>query len=184
MTASKRKKSLRRLESLPERLNDYRHPDEKPGRAGSARREAERQSLVEQRIQEAMAEGAFDNLPGAGKPQPLNENPFVEPGQAWAFGLLKRNGFAPRWIELGKQIRQETAAARDQLRRAWQFHQQNPDESAAGWARAVARFEEAAGQINRKIDDYNLLVPLLSSQQPRLSTPAELRRAQSESDEK
>jgi len=45
---------------------------------------------VEQRIREAMENGEFDNLSGQGKPLPLNENPFLEPGLDLAFGLLQK----------------------------------------------------------------------------------------------
>ena len=47
------------------------------------------------------------NLPGKGKPLKLDTNPFLTPQARMANRLLKENGFAPRWIELKKEIKQE-----------------------------------------------------------------------------
>lgn len=166
-----------RLEELPTRLHDYRHPGDKPTRSTRARRAEERQSLVEERIQEAMANGEFDNLPGAGKPLPLNDNPYAEPGQEWAFGLLKRNGLAPEWIERDKSIRRQLEAARNNLAAAWQSHRADPA-FAPHWQHAVDRFAAQLTKINRQIDDFNLVAPSLSVQRSRLSLERELRRVQ------
>lgn len=74
-------------------------------------------SHVDKMIREAQARGVFDNLPGTGKPLNLDdENPYnVE----WvsAFRLVKNAGAAPLWIELDKEIRQETAALEALLER-------------------------------------------------------------------
>ena len=171
------KEERERLQKLPEKVEEYRHPADKPTRDDRLRREAERQALVEQRIQEAMENGAFDNLPGTGKPLKLNDNPYAEPGQEWAFGLLKRNGFAPEWIERSKVIRREIETARRRLRAAWLRHQNEPA-SAAQWQQAVQRFSAHVNKINRQIDDFNLVAPTLSVQRHRLRLDAELQRAQ------
>lgn len=163
----------RRLSRLKYQLEEHQTPAELPPQPDRPRTEAERQNMVEQRIQEAMAEGLFDNLPGKGKPLPLNSNPYLEPGQELAFGLLKNNGFAPEWIERDKEIRRELAAARKRLRLAWQ---QGADKPA--WPRAVARFEAELAKLNRKIDDFNLIVPIVWRQRSRVRLEDEIRRAQ------
>lgn len=169
----------KRLAKLPDKLEAYQKPAE--DRPQSPRRlpdtEQERQTLVERLIQEAMAEGKFDNLPGKGKPLDLKENPHLEPGQEWAFGLLKRNGFAPEWIERDKAIRQEMADMRARLRLAWQQQQADPADEGR-WPIAVAKFEERLHKLNRQIDDFNLIVPVLSAHRPRLRLEDELRRVQ------
>jgi DnaJ family protein C protein 28 len=169
----------RQLEQLRSVLDQHDAPSEKSDQPDRPRSDEERRALVEQRIQEAMASGAFDNLPGKGKPLDLNQNPYLEPGQALAFGLLKNNGFAPEWIERAKEIRQELDAARAELRSAWRQHQSNPA-SDAFWQATVARFEATLAKLNRKIDDFNLIAPIVSSQRPRLRLADELRRAQEE----
>jgi hypothetical protein len=81
--------------------------------------------IAERKIREAMEEGVFDHLDGAGKPLDLQQNPFEDPSLRVAHRLLKNNGFAPAWIEEGKEIereidrfRAETAAVRDGERRS------------------------------------------------------------------
>src|SRR2546428_14135987 len=59
---------------------------------------------IEEQIQEAQARGEFDNLPGAGKPLELDNNPFTG-DKALAYSLLKSNGFASPEIALAKEIR-------------------------------------------------------------------------------
>jgi DnaJ family protein C protein 28 len=61
------------------------------------------QTLADERIREAMAAGAFDNLPGAGKPLNLDENSYAGDRQM-AFHVLKSSGTLPRELELGKEI--------------------------------------------------------------------------------
>ena len=68
------------------------------------------QTLAEQRIDKAMAEGAFDNLPNAGKPLNLDENPHAG-DRAMAFHVLKSGGALPRELELGKEVDADQAQA-------------------------------------------------------------------------
>lgn len=122
-----------------------------------------------------MAAGAFENLPGKGKPLNLDRNPYLDPSLELAYGLLKNNGYAPEWITRDKEIRAELEVARARLRAAWAQRQaQAADETA--WRAAVARFEEALAQLNRKIDDFNLVVPILNCQRVRLRLTDELRK--------
>jgi DnaJ family protein C protein 28 len=67
------------------------------------------ESAVEKQIREAMERGEFENLPGAGKPLDLDENPFAPEDWRLAFKILKDHNVAPEWIEQGKVIRQELA---------------------------------------------------------------------------
>jgi DnaJ family protein C protein 28 len=177
MTDSKRDKR-RRLENLEPKLDEHQTPGTSWRTSRLPRTEEERQGLIERSIQEAMAEGAFDDLPGKGKPLIFDTNPFLEPGQELAFGLLKRNGYAPEWIERNKAIRRELDAARAHLRRAWQ---EWIDEAA--WQAAIARFEERLAKLNRQIDDFNLAVPIVSCQRSRLRLADEIQRAQQEESE-
>jgi hypothetical protein len=45
---------------------------------------------------------------------------------------------------------------------------------------AVARFEVQLNKLNRKISDFNLIVPIVSKQRARLRLADELRRLQEE----
>jgi DnaJ-like protein len=60
--------------------------------------------LVERQILEAAARGEFDNLPGAGRPLDLTENPYVAPEWRLAFKVLKDGGLAPEFVERRRRI--------------------------------------------------------------------------------
>ena len=62
---------------------------------------------VDKQIQEAMARGDFENLPGKGKPQQVVRNPFIPHEVRLTNQMLKDNGVSPRWIEVDKEIRIE-----------------------------------------------------------------------------
>ena len=66
---------------------------------------------VEHKIREAAERGAFDNLPGAGKPIPDLDTPHDE--QWWIKRKLRDEGLAhlPRTIALRKEAEQALAAA-------------------------------------------------------------------------
>lgn len=77
-----------------------------------ARRRAVR-DIVEQRIEEARAEGKFDNLSGAGRPLPRDDSDVWAGDRALAYHLLKSNDVAPPELERGREIDQELARADD-----------------------------------------------------------------------
>lgn len=66
---------------------------------------------VEKRIQEAIARGEFDNLPGKGKPLDLRAWEKTPPHLRMGYTLLKNAGMAP--VEV--QAKQEIAEIREQL---------------------------------------------------------------------
>lgn len=75
--------------------------------------------LAERRIEEAMREGKFDNLPGAGKPIELESLPADENARAmwWALKLLRQNDVIPDEVRWRKQIdllRSKLADAKDE----------------------------------------------------------------------
>ena len=60
--------------------------------------------LAEQRIEEAMRGGEFDNLPGAGKPLELDDDRMIPEESRVAYRLLKNAGFVPPELETRKEI--------------------------------------------------------------------------------
>lgn len=174
---SRSKRAQERWERLKKELEERQLAAEEAAAAEQARRKQERGDLIEQRIQEAMAKGEFDNLRGQGKPLPLNPNPYLDPAQELAFGILQNNGLAPDWIERDKEIRQELATARDLLGQARQRYQANPT-AEAEWQAAVNHFEQTLIKLNRKIDNFNLIVPIPANQRFRLRLEEELRRVE------
>jgi hypothetical protein len=56
-------------------------------------------ALAEARIEEAMREGAFDDLPGAGRPLQLDDDRLVPEELRAAYRILKNAGLAPPEVE-------------------------------------------------------------------------------------
>lgn len=82
--------------------------------------------IAERRIRDAMAQGEFDNLPGAGKPLNLEDYFSTPEDLRMAFSILKNANCAPAEVELLNDIARlqraiaETAdaATAQELRRA------------------------------------------------------------------
>jgi hypothetical protein len=181
MSPSERERRERRdkLRRTRRELDRCQEPAAKGNEAEHPRNGRHWDDLVERRIQQAMAAGAFENLSGRGKRLDLRRNPYLDPSLELAYGLLKDNGYTPEWITRDQEIRRELGAARGRLRVAWTQHQAS-GASVTAWQQAVSLFEEALTQLNRKIDDLNLVVPVPSCQRVRLNLADELRRLEIE----
>ena len=59
--------------------------------------------VVEERIREAIRAGAFDDLPGAGKPLVLDDDRMVPEDVRMAYRILKNAGFVPPELETRKE---------------------------------------------------------------------------------
>ena len=68
--------------------------------------EAALRRLADKRIEDAMKEGKFDNLAGAGQPLDLEPMPAEENARLmwWALRILKNNDFTPEEIRWRKAI--------------------------------------------------------------------------------
>src|SRR5688572_29599599 len=74
------------------------------------------QRLAERRIEEAMRQGKFDNLPGRGQPCDLDPIPVDENARMvwWALRLMKNAGHTPDEVRLRRQVE----SLRDELSQA------------------------------------------------------------------
>jgi DnaJ family protein C protein 28 len=135
---------------------------------------------VEAIIRKAMAEGAFDDLRGKGKPLDLNENPLVEPEWRMAFSLLQNEGFVLPWMEKRNGIENELAAAIQALARAWAWRREKMEAGSgapfiqAEWEKAQARFRQKVADLNKRIKNYNLEVPALVFQRAKVDVDKEI----------
>lgn len=123
--------------------------------------------IVDDMIQEAMARGDFDNLSMAGKPlETRNHNPYVDTVTHKLNEVLINNGYAPEWVMLEKEIRQDRTRIREALLRERKRIGQLPlsAEDEEKWKSALSRQAESISELNKKINKYNLLVPILSKQ--------------------
>jgi DnaJ homolog subfamily C member 28 len=160
---------------------------------GPARRPWRPSERVNEIIEEAIQKGLFDHLPGQGKPLDLSDddNPFVPEDMRLAYRMLRQHGYALPWIEDRKEIDAKRAEierrsaehatrlrrAADEIRRLPAYLQH------ARWAalrKQHGAFRERQAElidtVNRRIDGYNLAVPVLSLQTRRVSRTAVLAR--------
>ena len=62
------------------------------------------ETMAENKIREAIARGAFDNLPGAGKPLRLEDDSMIPDDLRVAYKILRNAGFIPPELEVRKEI--------------------------------------------------------------------------------
>ena len=133
----------------------------------SPRKLAEWESDVERQIREAQERGDFDDLPGRGKPLPV---------EAWhgewalAFHVLRQAGGTLPWIALRHEIEERRACLRQLLEDAERLDRRwRPGPAwAAERERARARYLKEAAELDKQLLDYGLLVPSSRLEQGRL----------------
>lgn len=125
--------------------------------------------LSEDRIQKAMDEGQFEHLHGRGKPIKLEENPYEPEEWRASFRLLKHNNFTLPWIATWLDIEHDREVARLKLRNVYQ-------QKATGqaWDRAREEFMLELARLNRRILEYNLIVPSAVFQKPQFDPEREI----------
>jgi hypothetical protein len=60
--------------------------------------------LVEQKLLEAVSRGDFDDLPGAGRPLDLDDDPLIPEELRVAYRILKNAGFVPPEVQTLNEI--------------------------------------------------------------------------------
>lgn len=135
--------------------------------------------LVEDLIQESMARGDFKNLSGAGKPlSKFEHNPYADPMTHNLNRILIDNGYQPPWVVTQRDIRETTAKIRNKLLegRAKLSDPMTPKEHSQ-WEQVCASVEEDLVKLNKMVDNYNLIVPMLNMQMVHFSMSREIDRA-------
>ncbi|OAY81102.1 uncharacterized protein LOC109727623 [Ananas comosus] len=150
------KKLSHRLSAVIDAVNDRKLPPELRGRSNAIRSETDIVNVVEQRIWHAMEEGHFEKLPGKGKPLDLSTNPHADPAEDTLYRILSRNGCAPEWVELNKEIRGKIAEWRSALKGAWARRSYN---EGSKWREDSEALKAQMREINDKVLRYNLIVP-------------------------
>jgi DnaJ family protein C protein 28 len=139
------------------------------------------EKLINQQIEDAMAAGAFDNLPGAGKPLPDNQMDKLA-GDNWlGYKVLQNGGMVPAWLGLAREIE----IAEQALERIDAVHAELVASAASGggWERvapglrhAAARYEQHARALRKRQDSYNMDAPGFRSERPGIWVEFHLRR--------
>ncbi|MBI5291973.1 MAG: DUF1992 domain-containing protein [Chloroflexi bacterium] len=120
--------------------------------------------LMDEIIRKAREAGHFDNLPGAGKPLNLDDNPNEDPATRLANHILRNGGFVWPWLEERQELEADLQSARDALAREPRS------------ARAAETFRQAVAALNRRILAHNLKVPSPAFQRAVLNADAEINR--------
>lgn len=135
---------------------------------------------IEDHIRKAIEDGKFDDLPGMGKPIRWDENPFVEPDWQLAFRMLRDSGFALPWMEARKEVEAQLETARSALQSTLSWKQSATAAGQPGafvqdeWQRAMRAFRDEVAEVNKRIFDYNLEVPLARFQCRLVDADAEI----------
>jgi len=136
-------------------------------------------------IEEAIRTGAFDNLPGQGKPLKLVKNPYA-PETELAYQLLKDNHYTLPWISQRQQVLERIDAFRVELRQIWGRYQAEYREARSEtirlalnirWNRYLDQWREQIQELNRMIADVNLKQPGEKLEIIKLTLENELERA-------
>ena len=117
--------------------------------------------IAERKIQDAIEEGLFHNLPGAGKPLDLSRNPFEPPGMGAVYRMLKHNKVLPSWLLLEREIEASRAIALATLAR-WEAAEPSLRETTPYRALRVAAreaYERHMRECNDLILKYNFSNP-------------------------
>jgi DnaJ family protein C protein 28 len=132
--------------------------------------------IVEEKIQRAIEEGVFDELPGKGRPLKLDEAAFEDPDMRLAHHLLRSSGYTLPWIAGRREIENDIRGARSGLLRSWRrYGAAHAGDLAHGeWRRALDAFLRQVEVINARIRDYNLAVPVSAVQRQPLDPEREV----------
>uniref|UniRef100_A0A2D4JBJ4 J domain-containing protein n=1 Tax=Micrurus lemniscatus lemniscatus TaxID=129467 RepID=A0A2D4JBJ4_MICLE len=136
--------------------------------------------LVEDLIQESMAKGDFDNLSGKGKPlQKFSDCPHIDPMTHNLNRILIDNGYQPEWILIQKEIRETIEklrktiiASRNKVGDPMTIQKEKQ------WKEVCEKFRENIKILNKRINDFNLVVPILSRQMVHFNADKEIAHVQ------
>jgi DnaJ homolog subfamily C member 28 len=94
------------------------------------------ESWIDEVLAEARERGEFDDLPGAGQPLRITENPFAGEWEM-AFHVLENADMAPPWMEMSREIRAGLADLREMREQAARYLSEQLNLAQAPEAKAV-----------------------------------------------
>lgn len=154
-----------------------------PPRRARPRGLKEWQDLVTEQLDEAAANGAFENLPGKGQPLRLNEHPNEPADMRMANKLLKDNNLTPTWIGDRKELLAEVETLRGEMQGQWDLTCAGLEASGSdseafmrSWERSLQRWEGRIAELNRRIVSLNITLPIWRMELHRLRLDEELKR--------
>ncbi len=175
-----------RQEQAQEQPEKQQEDQQKTRPPESKRTPAQWDSLIDQRINEAMQRGDFDNLRNKGKPLNTAPDPYVPPDMQMANSLLKNNNLTPAWISDRGVVLAAIEQFRDKLRTIRGDFAQARAAAATPervqyidelWQSYVAAWGAEIVELNRRILTQNLKQPVTFLEIFPLRLEDELRRA-------
>ena len=155
-------------------------------KAPGPRSEAAWNDLISHRIDEAMRNGAFDNLRNKGKSLSIERNPYVPEGQQMANDLLKKNNLVPHWIsernamlDTIARFRAQFQAISQRFQTEWQSSTEVKfrEQLSIKWQRQIESWGQEIKDLNRRINTQNLQQPVARLEIFKLLLDDELMRA-------
>lgn len=149
-------------------MTKSRHPDHPPRAEDKDQCERESEvyrTVADRLIEEAMARGEFDDLPGKGQPLDLRETEAERRGEWAVQRVLENSGFKPAWATDRRELLEKAGEIRAALARSWEARVaalaggEGYAAVATRWDRALSRFHEAVVKLNKEIRLYNLKAP-------------------------
>ena len=133
--------------------------------------------IAEGKIQEAIEEGKFDNLPGRGKPIVFDDDPLTPPHLRMVNRILRNANVLPEWMQIFRDIeseRKQLFDLRNQLVREnhkWRLRLAQAPQApgtarqyAAWHAKSRAAFLRLLKSVNTSILKFTIVAP--STAQP------------------
>ena len=127
--------------------------------------------LIESRIRDAAEAGAFEGLPGAGRPLRFDPSEQLAGDNWMGYKILRDGDMLPSWLMLAREIeldaqRLDSTAARYNEWVALARHSGDWTGYAAMIARQRERFAVDATSLRRKQDRFNLDAPSIALERP------------------
>jgi hypothetical protein len=135
--------------------DDSKRP-EQPAAARKAMIRHQYESLIDQIMNKAQADGLMDNLPGQGRPLELDDDALVPDEYRLGNRMLKSSGFAPPWIEAQREIEQERTKLDSWLKDA---KGRLPHLDSRARAALHVAYHRKLDELQRLITHYNLQAP-------------------------
>jgi DnaJ family protein C protein 28 len=146
-------------------------------------------SLMDDILRDAMQKGEFDNLPGAGKPLKLNDDPHTPAELRMAYKVLKDNDMPPEWIAAGKDFDAARENLLKEVRAAVRRYRGSLNDAArsaqpeqtrlrveASWKATLESLREAVKALNRTALNFNLKAPQGVAHKPMFDLERELQK--------
>lgn len=166
----------RRLRLAKDKAGVYRQIKDEPIAAEQSQQDddppqtlEEWRDVVGQRVEEAMRNGAFDNLRGHGKPLNLQRDPFIPEEQQMAYQIMKDNDLVPAWIDDRnevlreiEQLRAEVRTTVEHVRAQWEASPRPETRMRLEqfWQNTIEHWTGQFRKLNSRITTVNLKQPL------------------------